>query len=401
MNGHDLAIAGLFAGMLTVPAMGETALALYLLTALALWMARPWQTQPAPAPWRALMLPALAIGSIALLKLLSTLWSIHPGQSLRNFNTHLHFLFFLPLALGFCRARRPLDALLLGVHLATAGLLAWSLWFWYSHGLAFHPMIRLEAGAQNPGVLGQLAGLQALWLAWLWRCRPTRARLLWALAAMCPVIAAGGRSHILVMLLGWALIVLLACRDHSRWKDRLRIAGAASLLCGTLMLALMPRMELAWIEATDYSASPETTVGTSVGNRVGLWDAAKRALPHAPWLGFGAGTSREVVAQYSPVQAEFAVTSHYHNQLLQVVMETGLLGLALCLLALAALSAWMRTHRHSHPFLWPAYGWLVFSTAAVGLFTGSLQQGLLHSHIVATLAVLAAQALTTSPTAKH
>lgn len=399
-NGHDVLTIWLFASLLTLPGAGELTLALYLLLVLG-WLGMRFRSRHTrPLPWRSLLPPTLAIASIALVKLLSTLWSLNPTQSLSNVSTHLHFLVFLPLALGFWRARQPLNALLLGVHMATAGLLVWSLWFWWVHGLGFDPMVRLEAGAQNPGVLGQLAGVQALWLAWAWRCRPTWGRLFWALAAVCPVIAAGGRSHIVVMACAWVLIALLACRDRQTWAERIRIVGATAALCGGLALALMPRMELAWIEATDYGTTPETTVGSSVGNRIGIWDAAQQAFPDAPWLGFGAGTSREVVARYSPVNSEFAVTSHYHNQLLQVVMETGLMGLALCLLALALLSRWFFIRRENHPHLWPSYAWLVFSTATVGLFTGSLQQGLLHSFIVASLAVMAAQALQDNPSSR-
>ena len=395
MNHRDLAIVWLFASALVLPLAGEATMALYLLVMLALLAAAPWRQQAAPAwPWRALWLPAVAIGSITLVKLLSMLWSLSPPQSLRNAATHLHFVFFLPLALGFWRARQPLDALLRGVRLASIGLLAWSIWFWWRNGIGFDAMVRLEAGAQNAGVLGQLAGVQALWLAWHWRCQPRWGHLAWALTAMVPVLAAGGRSHVSVVLIGWVLITALVCRDRRSWAGRIATASVATLLLGVLVFAISPRMEVAWIEAIDYGSTPETSVGTSVGNRIGLWDAARHAFPHAPWLGFGAGTSREVVAQYTPLEDDhFAVTSHYHQQLLQVVMETGLIGLALCLWALVGLSRWFYARRAAHPFLWPGYVWLVFSTALVGMFTGSLQQGLLHSYIVATLAVLAAQAL--------
>ncbi len=70
-------------------------------------------------------------------------------------------------------------------------------------------------------------------------------------------------------------------------------------------------------------------------------------------------------------------------------METGLLGLFACIAALAVLTRWMRADRR----VWPYYLILVGVTAGVGLFTGSLQQGLIHTFIVTVLSVLGAQRL--------
>ncbi len=393
-NAVDLGIAWLFASMLSVPLSGETTLA--ALAALALgWLA--WTAAGRAGqitPWRELGLMALAIGSITIAKAVSVLWSISPHDTLRNVGTHLHFVFWLPLVVLFRRAERPVDSMLWGVRLAALALFIWTLWFWLRNGIQLNPHFRLKAGAQNEGVLGQLTAVMVLWLAWVWRCRPTFGNLTWVLMGICAVVAAGGRTHITVMVAGLALIAIVVWRDRPSVAGRLRVLGVSSVLVVAMALALSSRMEQAWQEAWSYVSAPELAVTSSVGNRVGIYDAAWRALPDSPWLGFGAGTTRAVVARYSPVDAApFASTSHYHQQVLQVVMETGILGLALCIVALWYASHWIRQRSGADPRIWPLYAILVLTTMGVGMFTGSLQQGLIHVFIVSVLAVLGAQCL--------
>lgn len=389
-NVMDVWIAWFFASMLTIPLGGEVNLLVSVVAALAVLLrhgpARGVGERVSTAFWMC----ALAIGSIVVTKGVSWFWSIAPAYTLDSTVNHLHFLLWVPLVLLFSRARDPLVAMLLGVRMATVGLVAWSVYFWWQNGIELHPWIRLEAGAQNPGVLGQLATVFVLWMGWLWRQAPSRGNLVWVVAAVCPVVAAGGRSHIVVMAVGLALIGLMTvwrARKSMGWHVGVVVLGVT--LAGGVGQALEPRMLQAWQEVQYYQHDSATAVGSSVGNRIGLYHVALKALPDSPWVGFGAGTSRAVVERYSPFAAKFAVIRHYHQQLIQVVMETGLLGLFACLVALAVLTRWMRADRA----VWPYYLILVGVTAGVGLFTGALQQGLIHTFIVTVLAVLGAQRL--------
>lgn len=392
-NGADWAILWLFASILTVPLSGEITLSLYALYALAVTALAVRSTERDQLPWRELLLVALAIASITLVKALSWLWSVNRASTVTDVGTHLHFLFWLPLTLLFCRARTPVQSLLHGVRICAVVLAIWALWMWTQKGWPPHAFPRLQAGAQNAGVLGQLATMNTLWLAWAWQRRTTRANLLFMLLSAVAVIAAGGRSHIGVMLIGliFAAFLVWRAQPRSRWRNGILVCSV--LLTAMVIYAFTPRIERAWREASEYVVQPAKAVRTSVGNRVGLYDAALHAFPDAPWLGFGAGTTKTVAPRYLAPGRKLIVTSHYHQQTLQVLLETGIVGLLLCLAALATVSRWFYRNRHTAPAAWPLYVALVYAVAAVGVFTGSLQQGLLHTFIVAALAVLGAQCI--------
>lgn len=390
-NCLDAWIAWFFASALTIPLAGEVSLLISLLMVPVVLKLRQESLRGVVGQFTAgFWTCALAIASIVLCKGVSWFWSIAPAYSLNAAVNHLHFLLWVPLVVLFTRAQEPLEAMLRGVRIATVGLLAWSVFFWWRNGVELHAVIRLEAGAQNPGVLGQLASIFALWLGWQWRQTPSWCNLLWVLAAMCPVIAAGGRSHIVVMAAGLACIGLVTVwrtKKSPGWHLGVVVLGVS--LLGGLGHALSPRMLEAWQELQHYQRDAASAVGSSVGNRIGLYHAAWQAFPESPWVGFGAGTSKAVVERYSPIAAQFAVVRHYHQQLVQVILETGLLGLFFCITALVALTRWMRGDGR----IWPYYLILVAVTAGVGLFTGSLQQGLIHTFIVTVLAVFGAQRL--------
>lgn len=384
----DAWIAWFFAAMLTIPLAGEVSLLASMFAALVFHKGRHSAAagQLSSGFWAC----ALAIASVVAVKGVSWYWSIAPAYTLDATVNHLHFLLWAPLVLLFVRAQEPLEAMLLGVRIAIVGLLAWSVFFWWHHGIALQPLVRLEAGAQNPGVLGQLATVFALWMAWLWKESPNRFNLIWVLVAACPVLAAGGRSHIVVMALGLLIIGLMTvwrAKKSAGWHVGV-VVLAVGLAAGLAQI-LAPSMGQAWKEVQYYQHDSATAVGSSVGNRIGLYHVALQAFPDAPWAGFGAGTSRAVVERYSPIADQFAVTRHYHQQLVQVVMETGLLGLLACLAALVVVARWMHADRH----LWPYCLIMMGVTAGVGMFTGSLQQGLIHTFIVTVLAVMGAQRL--------
>lgn len=198
-----------------------------------------------------------------------------------------------------------------------------------------------------------------------------------------------------------ALYVVLKMRN--RW---LKVLSVSTLLCAAALVAhgMWPNLKQAQqeVEAYQHNAVDSSTalsdsdaaaaVGTSVGNRAGLFHVALQAFPDAPWLGFGAGTSAKVVALYSPMAQHFAVTRHYHQQYVQILMDTGMVGFAMAAGALIALSLWLRAHSSQNRLLWGCYLALLYSTAAIGLLTGALQQGLVHAFLVMALAVMGAQA---------
>ncbi len=73
--------------------------------------------------------------------------------------------------------------------------------------------------------------------------------------------------------------------------------------------------------------------------RSALWQAHLRAIPRFLWLGSGAGSHRDLYATY--LETEYAVEfTHAENGYLQVLLETGVAGLVLALLAAGMALFW-------------------------------------------------------------
>lgn len=400
----DYLITWTFATILVLPGSGELTLLVSMLAGLFVWIKNPASARQF-IQVHALWLPSLAVASLPLMKGLSWIWSIDPVLTLNDMATHLHFLMWLPLVLLYRQAHNPLDAMLFGTRIAAVLLLAWSIANWWQYGLSISIEGRLEAGAQNAGVLGQLVGIMALWWTLAYWRTPSWRALATALALLAAVYAAGGRSHIAVAGAGIATLfaVRVLFQTKGRWLRVLSVSvllGGSTLLVGGMWAPIQQaahEMDSYRQNATESGAAqpngdPSAAVGTSVGNRAGLYHVALTAFPDSPWLGFGGGTTKKVVSLYSPMSTHFAATRHYHQQYLQVLMDTGIAGLLMASTALLALTLWLRARSRQDFLLWACYLALLYSTAAVGMLTGVLQQGLIHAFLVMALAVMGAQA---------
>lgn len=407
----DAWITACFALMLTGKGMGEAMFSITAMAAIVLLWREPWL---ATVRVHRLMWIALAIASITLYKTASLAWAIDVPAAIRNVGTHLHFVFWLPLVVLFTRAQAPLDAMMRGLHWSAALLVVWLLVHATRYGLQLPPLVgdaRFEGGAQNPGVFGQLATVSALWLVASACMHFRAATAASALLMVVTVVLASGRSHLLALALGLFCVLASALWMRGRAVFRAKTSAWLMLPVAIIMsalLAITPAFEQALQEFTAYARlaySSESTVpapaandiqrvvGNSVGNRAALYDIAAEAFPDSPLVGFGAGSTPAVVKQYAPAAAQFMSPGHFHQQYIHVALEGGLLGAALALMALLCVTRWFAHHRASHRQVWWNYLALIGTYAAVGLFTGVLQQGLIHAFTVMALAALAAEVM--------
>lgn len=120
----------------------------------------------------------------------------------------------------------------------------------------------------------------------------------------------GGRQ---ALQAGAAAVVLLVGLS---WFDYERISGAAG-----------------GVSATDMQATFDT------GSRQELWKANVRAFTFSPWLGLGAGAHGQYYAMFMQNQAPRWYT-HAESGYLQVASETGVVGVGLLAVAIAATMFW-------------------------------------------------------------
>jgi len=149
-----------------------------------------------------------------------------------------------------------------------------------------------------------------------------------------------------------------------RWP-RLRMPLAAvCLLAGGIVASR--------VAAYDPSTSTSVTMSQaahSLNNRLRLWREAASPLLENPILGIGINTRQFLATPDHPVAGgPEALEAHAHNQLLQVALDTGLLGLLIYLLLFGGLMVTaMRLARGPEAFA-PVVGGALFSLVAVHVF---------------------------------
>jgi tetratricopeptide (TPR) repeat protein len=195
-----------------------------------------------------------------------------------------------------------------------------------------------DRAAVGPYVIGNLlacavATVLPLALAWTWTLRRRPWAVAGALASLTllgGLLLSGSKGGVLAALAGGGAFVALhpALARHRR-----------RLLGGAAALGLLAALGV----GTLYLRAPEARgVGMSLQVRLEYWQAGLAMWRDAPALGQGPNHFREWVSEHKSARAEEAL--HAHNAEVQVLAETGALGL-LSLLAFVALwgrGAWGR-----------------------------------------------------------
>jgi len=135
---------------------------------------------------------------------------------------------------------------------------------------------------------------------------------------------------------GYLVILALACLLMFRWKG----ARAAGLAAGLVVcLVALPyncssrvnqRVNLAITEAVDYFYLQRDTVASSIGRRLLLYRTSIQIIRQHPLLGTGTG-SFPVEFEKMPENKGKPSTSTPHSEYFNVLVQTGLLGLAVFL----------------------------------------------------------------------
>lgn len=314
-------------------------------------------------------------------QLFSTLDAVDPGHALYKTATGLRYLPFLWLAAAAVaspRGRRvtftglavivgvwTLDGLVeavAGVSPLFAGLDA------LKQALQHEPMCtaaELQQADRLGGVLGPcnlklglvLASLSpfALWAA---ARRFGLAGWLPAMLAMGVVIVlAGSRASwityaLVVVFSGWRLI---------GWK-RLALVGLAGMLVAAGLTAVSPQLQERVHRTTQAFRGDDMGLDTALAGRARIWDAALCMVREHPINGVGARGFRDAFPACDPHPEQVPAWGegpafHAHQLLLEILSETGVLGLLLWLVgALTAWRAWRYAsavgRRRARPAMW-------------------------------------------------
>ena len=324
---------------------------LCLLGVLLLFVRHPRALSEHPGAQLLLWLLAAYIGAA----LLSCFGAIAPGKS---WSTVAALLRYVPLGLYACfaiRRENKLQALYLAVAavLAVWVLDAWvqALTGWSLGGHAEEQRVSGIFGAANLKLGPSLAVLApfALWAArWRWG---RLGLVLAGLALLGPVLLSGSRASWLT----YALVVLaFAWREAASAKRFL-------LFCGAGAVVAMAAGGVAWKTSERFHARMEKTllafqgsgqaVDTALSGRLDIWRTSWWMFEAHPLNGVGARGYRYAYREVAPPDDHFVATGencgagegacHAHQLVLEVLSETGAVGLALWLAAAVfALRRW-------------------------------------------------------------
>ena len=300
--------------------------------------------------------------------LISAFDSLAPGKS---WGTVVALLRYVPLGLYACFAIRR-GARLEAMYVAVACVLAWwvlDAWTqaftgWSLGGHAEAQRISGIFGARNLKLGPSLAVLSPFAL-WATRRRWGLPGLVVAfLLLLGPVLLAGSRAAWLC----YGLVALaFAWREARSWR---RFA----LYCALGAVALVLAGGIAWRTSARFEARMERTLdalhGTDSGlnaaltGRLDIWHDSLRMIAAHPWNGVGVRAFRYAYPQFAPANDHFVVAEscgegegacHAHQIVLEVLTETGGIGLALWLAAVVlAWRAWRRVGAAARERAFPA-----------------------------------------------
>lgn len=164
-------------------------------------------------------------------------------------------------------------------------------------------------------------------------------RLLWLPAALLLtviVLLAGARAAWLSL----SLILAGSAWLHFRAQHRLLLAAAATALLAVLAVGLGSERFAQRIERSTAALSGDSAgLDTALSYRLPIWRTAGAMIAAHPINGIGVRGFREAYRQFAPaddhfLQGDHNGAFHAHQWLLEVLSETGVLGLACWLLGL-------------------------------------------------------------------
>jgi O-antigen ligase len=169
------------------------------------------------------------------------------------------------------------------------------------------------------------------------------------------LVASWSRGAWLGAVVGVTIVLVLRSRAAAVITGLAVLLLLAALLLGAFNPAIMPAPLVervqdipAYFGLTDALSQPVTDANYAVLERLAHWVAAERMWASAPWLGVGPGNFNTIYPLVRLPRWDVAL-GHAHNIYLNVLAETGILGLLAytCLLVTAGVTVWRRFRRVS------------------------------------------------------
>lgn len=258
---------------------------------------------------------------------------------------------------------------------------------WWSEA-AFMLLVGLGSSLSRGGVLGLVVGMVVLTclrgVRRLVRLAPPVIGALVALAGLAPGVPVGSARHVVLAVVGAAVGTAVAAGTSAFTGRRLGAGILATVALGAAVAVVASGHVLGTIART--RASPSSS------DRAHEWAAAFDVARHH--LVLGVGTAR-VLLQWS-VDGQTFTATFAHNEYLQLLVQDGIIGLAVLVAGLVLVFVRLARLRH-RPTAWSAEGGIAGLAAVL---VQSALDFLWHIPVIPVLlAVVLALAMTPEPAA--
>ena len=326
-------------------------------------------------PLRLLPLDHVFTGLLAIFPLLMVPSLLVNGGSLDYFDYPIRALLYIPLIIGLRSYATPRifeDFLFRGV--STGGLFA-AIFSVYSRIFILAPLEGVGRPITNSIAFGQIAAILAL-LALAGMCRNGgRLQKIYCgfgcLGAVIAVYASGSAGALLGLVFG-ALVQLVLLGRSSKSPVHFKIIFILFLASAAILLPLAVfKYGQITSETTAFFAGKG--MGTSQGQRLIAMQIALQSFFQHPLLGIGPGNAHQVIAAYCSANLctdLFQEWRGMHNQYLDILLTSGLVGLA---------------------------GWFIFSIGIICLFYSRFRSGAARIISGAGLSVVVAMMISAFP----
>lgn len=192
---------------------------------------------------------------------------------------------------------------------------------------------------------------------------PSFMRWISILLIIVVIILSGTRSAWIMML-----FTLIAYWFHHVKQRRWQLLFKTSIVASVLVSIL-------WFSSTDFQqrinrslaifSTSQSAIDFALADRLSIWQASLNMIKEHPINGIGAHAFRKAYPDYADVddvwQAKDGVAMHAHHWLLEVLAETGIIGLIIILFAIHKLFDFVKNNYHKH------YSW-AFMIALISAF---------------------------------
>lgn len=308
----------------------------------------------------------LAILIFCAVLALGILWSDDLGSGYKVWRRYAIFLVFILYLSLLDKQRLPwaIGGMLMGY----SGVLLTGVYQWVVVGEQGIPLLKISQTGFS-AMLG-IGVITAVYLAGVDCSRKVKPPL-WLLASLLLFMQfnQGARGALLATFL--ALLLLVFMRYKTRIKTLLGVTVAVFIVVMVFAYG-SSGFENRLVQAqSDIELSQQGKYASSLGYRLAMWDVGLHGIAQRPWFGHGTGMPSHyfddiVVTYKSGLYKDlpsFVKTYHYHNDMIEIGMQIGALGL----LAYAFLLwSWFQTLRaHQLTILGAALVCFVFLSGLV------------------------------------